>query len=369
MPPHARGQLEYGRGLHAGNRHRIRGAGLRQGRGAGSGARHHRAVADLVHRAYANPAGPGGLAGSGLGILRRHAAGGLGRGGELFLERRAAARRKLARRAHAPRLQGPVFSAGALDRARHHPDRDRRPGAGRRAEHLQFAAARPRRDRRGLYRDGGPARDRRVARAPCPHPRGRDLDRRHAGRHRAGRRAHSRRVALRLHPDGGARARLQARRGGALLVPARAARDRARRLQGAMGAAQGPPRRPRMVDPGGRPGGRLDLGLRGDLDPDAGAGALLGLAVRHLPRRARRHPAGGTGGGLAGSACPYSAGGLRCLSLTRGDREAVGWGSRHKLALAGADPLPLRAISRNAAACRKTTVLPQGAENEPTASS
>ena len=50
-----------------------------------------------------------------------------------------------------------------------------------------------------------------------------------------------------------------------LLVPARTARDRARRVQGIVGAAQGSPRRPGVVGPRGRPGGRLDLGLRGHL--------------------------------------------------------------------------------------------------------
>ena len=55
----------------------------------------------------------------------------------------------------------------------------------------------------------------------------------------------------------------------------------------------------RMVDPRGRPPGRLALGLCRDLGADAGAGALLGLAVRGLPRPARRDPAGRCGGGLA----------------------------------------------------------------------
>ena len=39
-----------------------------------------------------------------------------------------------------------------------------------------------------------------------------------------------------------------------------------------------------LVDPRGGVAGRIDLGVRGDLGADAGAGTFLGLAVRGLPR-------------------------------------------------------------------------------------
>src|SRR5258708_31367627 len=82
---HKTGRFAYGRGLHAGRRYRVRGVGLCQGGGAGRGAGDHRAVADLLDRAYADRSGAAGLAGSRLRVLRRHAARRARRSGELFL--------------------------------------------------------------------------------------------------------------------------------------------------------------------------------------------------------------------------------------------------------------------------------------------
>ncbi len=114
---------------------------------------------------------------------------------------------------------------------------------------------------------------------------------------------------------------LQARRGGSLLLPARVAGDRARRVQGNLGVAQGPPRRPGLVDPGGRIGGRIGLSLCGHLGADAGAGALLGLAIRGLPRRARRAAAGRRGGWLVRLTAPT---GYRAIVNNRFQRTAHG---------------------------------------------
>ena len=108
------------------------------------------------------------MAGPRFGIFGRDAACGIGRRRELFLERCARfagnSLAALVRRDFQDRYFRlalwivlatiPIGIAGlSLAKA---------------AEHLQFAAARPQRDRLGLRRDGRPARDRRTA---CAAPR------------------------------------------------------------------------------------------------------------------------------------------------------------------------------------------------------
>ena len=160
------------------------------------------------------------------------------------------------------------------------------------AQHLQFAAARHQRHRLGLHRrwrallasPNSAARHRRTSnRPPCSM---------RSCRHRAGRRAHSRRLAFRLDVDRGPHC-------------SASRRDEAARLSFLLGlpaialaglkelwelhkahldahGVGGAVRRPRR---------RLDVGVLRHLGADADPGKFFQLAVRHLSVSARRrHP-------------------------------------------------------------------------------
>jgi hypothetical protein len=106
-------------------------------------------------------------------------------------------------------------------------------------------------------------------------------------------------LPLGLDPDRCACARFPARRGGSLLVSPWPAGNRVGGAEGTMGAPQGPPRRARLVRSRAWPFDRFDLGVLCDLEPDADPGAVHCLAIRDLPRVARRHSARRRGDGVA----------------------------------------------------------------------